>query len=473
MKRLSLSRRTFLKGLGGAAVPLPLLEIMRTRAAHAQAATPPPRFLVTFGGVSVGPSANIVPSKLGRGYDLKRALLPLGQNAIQNDVSVVSGLRIPQTGPGGWTGGDWHCASMGPLISGVRATGLGGRSKNAVALGPTSDQVVADAIAGATRFRSLELRVQPQVYRENTEVMGTISYRRNPAGGLQPNAAQSSPRQAYNSIFTGFQATTSAEAAQRQALLAQDKSILDLVRGRAEKLMTRLGTPDKQRLQRHFDEIRDLENRIAEIPTTPTGSTTCALPPDPGADDPIGTTDAGVIGCCRRIYGWANEEKRARIMSDLLHMAFTCDLTRSATLAYTFAQCFVDTKYLLGIKQTDVHELSHGAGTLQDWADSVGWHVKHFAYLVGKLRDTPEAGGSVLDRTVLVFLTEGGYGTDAHSGENMVALIAGRAGGLKPGQHVAATGKHPVNVLISAMNAVGVQTDSLGEIAGAIPQLFA
>jgi hypothetical protein len=54
----------------------------------------------------------------------------------------------------------------------------------------------------------------------------------------------------------------------------------------------------------------------------------------------------------------------------------------------------------------------------------------------------------------------------------MVALIAGRAGGLKPGQHVATDGAHPARVLISAMNAVGVTTDTLGEVSGTIPELL-
>jgi hypothetical protein len=53
----------------------------------------------------------------------------------------------------------------------------------------------------------------------------------------------------------------------------------------------------------------------------------------------------------------------------------------------------------------------------------------------------------------------------------MCALIAGRAGGLQPGQHVSAPGKHPANVIVSAMNAVGVE-GGLGEVPDGIPELF-
>src|SRR5712692_3769732 len=103
--------------------------------------------------------------------------------------------------------------------------------------------------------------------------------------------------------------------------------------------------------------------------------------------------------------------------------------------------------------------------------------MRHFAYLVAKLRDTPEAGGSLLNNTTLVFLHEGGHGYDsssgnrnsAHSTENMACLIAGRAGGLRPGQHVVASGMHPANVLVTAMKAVGYSGISLGEVSGDIP----
>ena len=79
-----------------------------------------------------------------------------------------------------------------------------------------------------------------------------------------------------------------------------------------------------------------------------------------------------------------------------------------------------------------------------------------------------------------VFLHEGGHGLDpssgkqnsSHSSERMACLIAGRAGGLKPGRHVVATNKHPAQVLICAMNAVGVNTPALGEVSGAMPELF-
>ena len=48
----------------------------------------------------------------------------------------------------------------------------------------------------------------------------------------------------------------------------------------------------------------------------------------------------------------------------------------------------------------------------------------------------------------------------------------GRAGGLAPGRHIAATGTHPAKVLVSAMQATGYDGDTLGEVTGTVPELF-
>jgi hypothetical protein len=107
------------------------------------------------------------------------------------------------------------------------------------------------------------------------------------------------------------------------------------------------------------------------------------------------------------------------------------------------------------------------------------YDVKYFAYLVDKLRD-------MMNDCVLVYGMAGGVGRSmeapsateqpkAHSTENMACLIAGKSGGLKGGVHVKAPSdrNHPANVLVSAMKGVGLTSETLGEVTGAIPGLFA
>jgi hypothetical protein len=54
----------------------------------------------------------------------------------------------------------------------------------------------------------------------------------------------------------------------------------------------------------------------------------------------------------------------------------------------------------------------------------------------------------------------------------MVLLLAGRAGGLKPGGHIPTGGAHPGQVLVSAMQAVGYAGTTLGEVQGNLPAVF-
>ena len=455
------SRRAFLAGVGGTAVGLPFLEIMSGGRASADPATSPPRFLVAFMGSSLGTGSSLwVPGAT--------ALGPLADyGGVSSEITIVSGMKIPwDTGSGVPAGGrtvNFHSSTVSPLLSGTRSL-----EPAADCNGPTSDQIVAAQIGDGTRFRSLEYRVQAEAYRGGGSAKGRMSYGMDGS----PRDPIASPRLAFDSLFTGFSAEDPEEAARRAALLEEDRSVLDLVRGRAERLMGKLGRADRVRLERHFDEIRALEMRIAMIPETTTGA--CRELPDPGADASV-TRDAygGDIE-----IGYANETQRARVMCDLIHMAFTCDLTRSVSLMFTFVQSFMNVNSIVGVT-TDLHELGHGAGSAEDMASGIAWHVDHFAYLISRLRDTPEGDGNLLDRSALLLMAEGGNGFDpesgsdgrAHSSERMGCLIAGRAGGLRPGRHIVATDQHPAGVILAAMGAVGVD-GPLGEVSRPVAEVF-
>ena len=109
------------------------------------------------------------------------------------------------------------------------------------------------------------------------------------------------------------------------------------------------------------------------------------------------------------------------------------------------------------------------------------WHIAHYAYLLDKLKSTPEGAGNVLDNSAIIFMPEAGHGTQlndatspnaTHSVEKMVLLVGGRAGGLKPGRHIATRAAHPGQVLVSAMQAAGYTGNTFGEVTGALPDLF-
>jgi hypothetical protein len=497
--------------MAGAAVSLPLLECMLpARSSSAQA--PPVRYAILFAGQALGGDnyaknqsriggQNITESghfiadtSYGRGFALTTPLLPL--QGMQNDFTMISNLAIPFSASSADAGAvpaagayrDFHGGGCSPLLSGTRST-----SPEYVCNGITSDQVIAELNAGQTTHKSLVVRAQPAFYVSGYSFAGRqyISY--GPGGGRNARIeAQASPEVAYRSLFTGFVPDDGEEAARFDFALRARRSVLDLVLEKRAKLIGSVGLADQERLERHFDEIRDLENRIGALPPIAGGQ--CVVPPDPGADPPIGGDhDGGGSASVAPGSGYSDEHARARIFADLIHMAFVCDLTRAASLQITAFQSHMNVRPIADALGTlpgttrpshwasvggDLHEVGHNgdpdnrgqipsAGLLQ-------WHVSHYAYLIDKLRSTPEGDGSVLDHSVVVFTPEAGHGlqlndassqNQTHSVENMVMLVAGRAGGLSPGDHVHGNRAHPATVLIQAMQAAGYQGDTLGEVS--------
>jgi hypothetical protein len=486
MKRTMLDRRTFLRGALGAAVALPILDIMLdgNGVALAGGDEVPRRFALFYNGQSLGadndPIHNLyAPDTIGHDYDLKTALRPFGEfGDVRDLISVVSGLRVPAANggpiPPGGRGDDFHIQAMSAALCGVRSEPDGYR-----VYGRTADQVVADANAGKTAIPSLVYLAQAAWYLTNSAPYGrdTISWR-DDGGRFRPITPQVSPQAAYQSLVSVFTPEDPDELRALELELAKRRSVLDLVAGDTERLMTRLGRSDRIRMERHLDELRALELRLADLQVS---GGACELIDDPGPDPAIGSDNEG-DGKADLTTGYSNEERRTQVFCDLMHMAFTCDLTRSATLCMTMAQSHMSAAAISGgAYEWDIHELGHSGwrhGT-EGVSEVIAWHMRHYARFIRKLEDTPEGAGTVLDNCAILMTHEGGHGYDplsggensTHSTENMCMCIAGRAGGLDAGQHVLATGKHPANVLISGMHAVGVAQD-LGEVRGVIPELF-
>lgn len=469
------SRRRFLCGAGGLALALPWLEI---DAGSAHAAPGPTRFVTMFGGFSLGADGDVSPNLLlptgtGVDYELPAAAAPLA--ARRDRFSIVSGLRIPLAAageaapPAGRSAGvDSFHFHVNPLLTGNRQVG---DSFDVTVTGSSADQIVADAIGTGSRFASIAMRAQASAYGADRIERTTLSFRKDgpEATAIAPYV---SPVQLYHALVSGVLPTDEASAAKALSDLGSRKSVLDLVDRRSQSLRGELGAMDRQRLERHLDEVRALEVRL-DSPLAPQGGN-CSVMAEP-IDPEI---NAG--------FGYSGETERSRLLADLLVLALSCDLTRVSTLMLTSWQSLVNVEPLIDAPYRQ-HTLQHEASNVE-LGQLISWHMGELAYLIERLASLPEGGETLLDRTALVFLCEGGYGAyestsefdpslprSSHSTADMVAIVAGGAGGLSGGRHIVAPkeANHPANVLLTAMNAVGAAASTLGEVTGEIDALFA
>lgn len=464
----TLSRRALLRGAGGAAVALPLLGAMIPTRARAQATPPPRRFVLvwsgtcqTHGGLDTLPSGAL-PATLPRGWT---ALAP-----VRAQASVVSRLTLPiyigtQTPPPGAAYNQQHGGTMAPIVAGVHAL----EHMAVIAGGHTIDQQVADALGAGTRLPSIQARVQAAGYGFGA-AKGILSARVE-SGRLRGLAPIASPRVLYDTVFGGFVPPSGGGSSPPPAgpslALRKKKSVLDLVLDDAQRLSRRLDGEDRARLEQHFAEIRALEARLAPTmtpPPPPSGSTSaCALPADPGVDPALGSPNG--------FAGWSDETTRGDVMADVMALALACDLTRAVSWMLTFDQSGLSAQPMSGAS-ADIHAVSHHQGGTQDHVqDNANWHVARYARLVERLQALPEAGGSVLDRTCVVYVSA--EGNNAHNKSNYTFSYAGCPDVLRPGRLVNAGGAHPARLMMGALAAVGLPSDRFGELGGGpLPELM-
>lgn len=485
MMRHGLTRRRFLRGVGGTTLALPFLEAM---VGKAHGGKTPQRYVFMFAGFSVGsnPGNHLAPAEFGAldPNSLPIGMQPLGDHGVTDVISMVSGLSMPSAAdvPPGGRPTAFHSTAHRVLATGTRQNG-------SQMMSDSSDQLAARYLAEGTLQDALIYGAQPAYYYGEGDggSNGVISARRNDAGEMEQLPPITSPRVAYESLFEGFIPPDPELAAAARRELAMRKSVVDLVSEDAESLISRLGKEDSLRMQRHFDEIRSLEGRLEELelPDSPA----CVLPEHPGDDPPIGSVIADYShgSDFENDQAYSNEALRAQVMVDLIHMALACDISRVASFMITQAECFMNVFPPLGIP-SDVHEITHGRvgggdAQMQALGRVAAWHLDFYGQLTSRLRDTLDIeGNSLLESTALAFAFEGGWGYDTatgsesspHSTENMCMLLGGKAGGLHAdnvGRHIDGAGRHPTAILNTALQAVGVP-ETLGEVSGGIDELL-
>jgi hypothetical protein len=378
--RLPLSRRALLRGAGGLAVALPFLDAMAPRRAHA--AGPAPRRLLTFfteNGVVAG---NWFPSGSEKAWTMPVSLAPL--MPFQKHLIVFEGLDHTASGS---NGGGGH-------QRGKTAAFTAQGNNNGRAAGISIDQAIANAIGTTTRFKSIEASVYLKgVIRDGVYFSG-------PGQIIVPEDV---PAMLFARLFTDPLPTQApADPALAGRLRARKRSILDQTMEQYQRLAGQVGGGDRSRLDAHATAIRSLEQSLGLLEgTAAEASAACKKPSE------VNPTDFVTTG---------------KAQMDLLAMGLACDLTRVASLQWRSSM----TAFPWVSVSAEHHVLSHQTGN--GGADAsltkiVTWHTQQFAYLLGLLQATPDAGGgTLLDNTLVYWPNELSNGR--HRLQNVPIVIA-------------------------------------------------
>ncbi|MCE9606003.1 MAG: DUF1552 domain-containing protein [Planctomycetia bacterium] len=415
------TRRTFLRG-AGVAMALPWLDAM-TPGLFARAASPKPwRMVVVYNDMGFMPQF-FFPEQAGRDYALTPYLETLKD--FRKDFTVFSGVSHP-----GVDGG--HAADI-CFLTGAPHPGSGG-FRNTISL----DQYAAERIGVHTRFPHLNLIV-------GNELNQSLSWTSN---GVRLPPEQK-PSVLFKRLFLQGN-PQQVEAQVRQ--LREGRSILDVVADRAQSLERSVNAGDRGRLDQYFTAVRELEGRMVkaeEWERRPKPTVNVAPPRDnEDRNDTLG---------------------RSRLMFDMVRLALQTDSTRLITI---MVQDGGSTHNVAGGDQH--HNLTHHGsrpevvGKLRQMEEG---QLKVLNELLTALRNTPEDGETLLDRTMV--LSGAGMGNaNAHSNSNLPVLLAG--GGFKHGQHLVFD-KHRnyplANLYVSMLQRLGIEADQFATSTGTMRDL--
>ncbi len=375
-----MNRRTFLRA-SGIAIGLPLLDAMEPlRATGSQKKVEEPKRLLLVGRPLGMHAPHFFPVDAGREYTPSRYLRSL--QGLRERFTVFSGLSHRYNAG--------HYAEVG-LFTGVHPDFI---RPNDIKNGISLDQEVAGHWMGRTRFNAL--------------VLGGGSAAWNRRGVRLPSESRAA------SVFKQlFLDGTAEETAREMRRIQEGRSILDGVREQLSGLNASLGREDRERIDLYVSSIREAEQRLQQDEVwqrTPKPRVDARPPQDLGSAQLI---------------------ERSRQWFDLVHLAFRTDSTRVVSL-WLGSQ---DKPEIPGVN-IGHHDASHHGqdpAKLEQLALIEEAEMRVFGEFLEKLNSVPEAGGSLLDRSSVLYASNLGNASN-HDNANLPVILAG--GGYRHAGHV-------------------------------------
>ena len=438
--RKSIPRRTVLRGIG-ASLALPFLDSMAPAfaAIRNSAANPVRRFGVVYvpNGMAM---RHFTPATEGDGFELSRILQPIGQFADQ--MHVLTGLNGVPSNAG------VHASAATRFLTGVTPA----RTESDLQAGVSVDQLIARSFEQHTQLASLELALDSRDVSGSCDVGFSCTYTNTIAWRSEttPLPGENNPRAVFERLF-GDSGTT--DTAVRMARIRKERSILDSVADKIDALQQGLGPNDRLRVDEYLDAVRDIERRIQKAEEQSDREL-------PEVDQPAGVP--------------ATYEEHAKLMFDLMLLAYQTDLTRVST--YMLAREISGRTYPeIGVPDSH-HPTSHHRNdpTLYEKIAKVNeFHIGLFGYFLEKARATPDGDGNLLDHMMLLY-GAGMSDSNAHDNKGLpMVLVGGGSGALKPGgRHLVYKDKTPAtNLHLTILDKMGAPVDRIADSTGPLDLL--
>ncbi len=438
---LHIDRRAFLKGMGGVALALPVLDAMGAEVTSQI----PRRFcaVYTANGMSLGMSLprpenglqdwSWFPTAGSNGdFAFGKSTEPLAP--FRKQLSFMGGLYHPN-GPKA----DPHvCSDM--WLTGAPLQNPKPGTYNSAGL----DQVVALHTKQYCRQPSVVLSIDAGTgYLSRT---GTISY--NLDG--RPIPAENSPRRVFDRLFRGDRTSLKSEHEKLQRRI----KLVDAVAESARSLDQQLGKTDRDKMDQYLTSLNEVESRL--------------IASEHWIDVPLKKQDYSHLNLDATNEG--DPAEYYRNMFDLIALAFDADITRAITfmLNREDGMGISDTFPLkLGLSKTH-HNLSHATdkeGQLQ-FAKYDLFLSRQMAHFLERLNGYRDRDGSVLDNTIVMF---GSGASTTHNPRNLPTLIGGGANmGLKHGTYWNDGETRMSNVHVSILRALGIEQESFSDSTGTV-----
>jgi len=294
------NRRAFLRGMAGATVALPFLESLPERSAWA-ATGPKPVFgffLCSVGGVVRSSFLPAAPGPLTAAGLGAAGKATSNLSAHADNLLFVSGINWPAGAGMGDSHVDGLCAALT-----ARVPLMNGGADKATSTGPSADAFIAAKVhpdRGPLALYAGNVKNGFEAQRLSFSGPGTLV------------PVIDNPYALYQELM-GLDRPTADEL-----LLKSRKSVHDLVRDELKALIQhpRLSAADRQRLQLHFDSIRDAETTMTRVCSTA------------GLDVPT------LSGLATYKYDAHRTDEMVGLHMSLVAMAFACNYRRAASLQW-------------------------------------------------------------------------------------------------------------------------------------------